>query len=209
MRSLATCLLIAASLPSNRADAQIPERRLGVNWRGTAPHLDFSAQDLLDDRRVHEQIESGLPRDIVIRLYAYLEGREQSVAFVARTCRVTHDLWELVYRVQLTTAAGSRTVSVPTLAEVVQRCLIVRNQPVGAAADFHTGERVYFAVLVEFAPLSTATVQRIRRWIARGGSTAGVNDEAFFGSFVSLFVNRRIGQAQRTVRFRSQVIAVP
>ena len=30
--------------------------------------------------------------------------------------------------------------------------------------------------------------------------------EAFFGSFVSLFVNRRIGSAERVLRFRSQTV---
>jgi hypothetical protein len=36
-----------------------------------------------------------------------------------------------------------------------------------------------------------------------------VETTAFFGSFVSLFVNQSIGAAERSIRFRSQALRVP
>ncbi|MEM9195753.1 MAG: hypothetical protein AAGF12_41690 [Myxococcota bacterium] len=123
-----------------------------------------------------------------------------------RSCRVVYDPWEEVYRVDLETETSDGTRTTGTLEEVVERCLVVRRAQL--TARYRRGRDVYFAALIEFNPLSPETVQRIRRWLARpGGGRSG--EDAFFGSFVSLFVNRRIGAAERTLRFRSQSVEVP
>jgi hypothetical protein len=86
----------------------------------------------------------------------------------------------------------------------------MRGLPVGGERVWSAqrGARVYFAVLVEFNPLSPDTVRRIRRWLADSGG-GPVHNDAFFGSFVSLFVNRRIGSAERAISFQSQPVRVP
>ncbi|MBW2461478.1 MAG: hypothetical protein JRH11_07515 [Deltaproteobacteria bacterium] len=192
-----------------QAQEQPPRRRLGVSFRGGPAHLTFSARDLLNaDAR--EKLASGLPQTVVMRVYAYAEGRSAPIAMSVRSCRVVYDLWEEVYRVQVESVNADRATTVSDLDEVLERCVISRRFPVGTAADYsrHRGRRVYFAVLFEFNPLSPDTVERIRRWLARptGGRVQG---EAFFGSFVSLFVNRRIGDAERLLSFRSQRVRVP
>ncbi len=152
---------------------------------------------------------SGLPQNIILRIYAYDRHGHRPIAVSARSCRVVYDLWEEVYRVQLQSVDGARTESYTSMQDVISRCLVVRGQPVGTAASYasRASDDVYFAVLVEFNPLSPQTVQRIRRWLARGGGR--FDNDAFFGSFVSIFVNRRIGAAERTLRFRSQPVGVP
>ncbi|RLB52343.1 MAG: hypothetical protein DRJ42_15100 [Deltaproteobacteria bacterium] len=200
-----------ASLSPSPAQAQEQpsRRRLGVSFRGGPAHLTFSARDLLNaDAR--EKLASGLPQTVVMRVYAYAVGRTAPIAMSVRSCRVVYDLWEEVYRVQVASVNADRATTVSDVDEVLERCVISRRFPVGTSADYagYRGRRVYFAVLFEFNPLSQDTVERIRRWLARptGGRVQG---EAFFGSFVSLFVNRRIGDAERVLRFRSQRVRVP
>ena len=62
----------------------------------------------------------------------------------------------------------------------------------------------FVGLLVEVNPLSKATLERIRRWVAlpRGAGDVSPGD-SLFGSFVGLFVTR-VPAADRTVTFRSQ-----
>lgn len=210
--SLAAALLAAAAaLPSGRAlaqDATLPQRRVGVHWEDGVPRVDFSAMDLVTPS-VRERLESMLHQRLVMRVYAYRENG-QPIAVSARECRVRYDSWQRDFVVDIADEHGDQTLSFETMTGVVRRCLTARRLTVGRAADYrpHAGERMYFAVLVELNPISPETVQRIRRWLASsGGSRAG--DEAFYGPMVSVFINRRIGAAERTLRFRSQLETVP
>ena len=203
------CWLAAAPVAEAQNPPSVTSRRIGVRWEGQVPHLTFSARDLVN-ADVRRKLDSGLPQTIVMRTYAYPGRGRRPVAIAPRSCRVVFDLWEEVYRVQIQTESEDRSVTVGSIDGVLERCLVSRRVAVGAVEDWRErgGDSVYFAVLVELNPLSPDTVQRIRRWLARpaGGRVEG---EAFFGSFVSLFVNRRIGDAERTVRFRSQAVEVP
>jgi hypothetical protein len=191
------------------AQEGVPQRRLGVSWDEGAPRLTFNARDLVN-REAREKLESGLPQTIAMRIYAYRDGESDPLAITVRSCRVVYDLWEEVYRVQVKTARHDRTYEEEELEGVLERCVIVRRGRIGRASAYRSvrGRRVYFAALFELNPMSTDDVERIRRWLARpsGGRVEG---EAFFGSFVSLFVNRRIGEAERIRRFRSQSVRVP
>ena len=208
---LTVALAVAAigAFPGARAQAQVAHRTIGVRWDHGAPQLSFSARDVVNSD-VRRKLESGLPQTIVTRVYAYPEAGGEPIAVALQSCRVVYDLWEEVYRVQVQTASSDRSESASSVEGVVRRCLTATNVPVGAAAQYvaRRATRVYFAALVEINPMSPDTVQRIRRWLARPGG-GRLEGDAFFGSFVSLFVNRRIGAAERTLSFRSQPVPVP
>lgn len=190
------------------AQGRVGTRRMGVRWNDSVPHLTFSVRDMVT-ADVRRKLASGLPQNLIMSVFAYRDGGGRALAVAPRSCRVVYDLWEEVYRVEVQTESVDRTYTVTRVREVVERCLVARGIRVGRKADYEgrRGSRVYFAALVEFNPLSPATVQRIRRWLAR--PSGRVESEAFFGSFVSLFVNQRIGQAERSIRFRSQTLEVP
>ena len=60
-------------------------------------------------------------------------------------------------------------------------------------------------------PISEDLLADVRRWLvqpARGQRRLGAGD-SFFGSFVSIFVNPRIEDSERQVRFVSQPFALP
>lgn len=186
----------------------VPQRRLGVHWRDGVPELHFSAVDLAD-AGVRRKLDSGLPETLIMRIYAYRESGEP-IAVAARSCRVRFDVWEERYDVEVRDSRQDRDESFPSSDEVLSRCLVADRIPVGSASDYRAfrGESIHFGVIIELNPLSPDTVQRLRRWLSRPAGGGRIGGEAFFGSFVSLFVNRRIGSAERSRRFRSQAIRV-
>ncbi len=192
-----------------RAEPAVPTRSMLVQWAGQMPRLSFSADDFVT-ASVAEKLGSGLPQRIVTRVYAYPEGGQQPITVTVLSCRVVYDLWEGVYRVQEQTASADRSRTVPDLKGVVQSCLNVRVMALGDHSTFarHRSKRIYFGALVELNPLSPDTVQRIRRWLSKSGG-GQLRGDAFFGSFVSIFVSRRMGSAEHTLAFRSNTFTVP
>ena len=208
--SLLAVAAVAGTQPRSARAQDVAGRTLGVRWSGGVPELHFSARDLATPA-LRRKLDSGLPQNVVMRVYAYRSSNNRTpIAVAPLSCRITRDFLEERYRVQVQSASGDRTESIATLEGVLRRCLEVRGLPVGGARAWtaHRGGRVYFAVLVEFNPLSPDTVWRIRRWLADSGG-GPVQNDAFFGSFVSLFVNRRIGAAERVLSFQSQPVRVP
>jgi hypothetical protein len=204
---VAAALALALSA-AQHAHAQARQRTMGVRWVNSGPRVSFSARDLVT-AEVRRKLDSGLPQTVVLRLYAYPESGGNPIALAPSTCRVAYDIWEEVYRVEIHASGVDRSERLSSLDAVLRRCFVATDFPVGQGSDFalRRGTRIYFAALLELNPLSPDTVQRIRRWLARPGGR--LDGDAFFGSFVSLFVNRRIGSAERELSFRSQAVLVP
>jgi hypothetical protein len=191
------------------ADPSIAVRPMAVSWLGHVPVLSFSGADFVD-AGVREKLGSGLPQRIVTRVYAYAEhGGDEPITVAALSCRVVYDLWEGVYRVQTQSETSDRSFVAADLPAVASACVDVRKLALGDMDLFsrHRGKRIYFAALIELNPLSPDTVQRIRRWLSKSGGD--MRGDAFFGSFVSIFVSRRMGSAERSLAFRSEMFSVP
>jgi len=199
--SIALCSL--AGFARAQDDAAIPERRMGIRWTNGVPEVHFSAADFVD-HHVREVLELGTPQTLVMRIYAF-SADGSPIALEPRSCRVVYLPWERIYRVQVRTRQRDVTEVHTSLDAVIGRCLVVEHMRVGTATDWagRSGQ-VYFAMMLELNPLSPETIQQLRRWLAQPAAGGRVGGDAFFGSFVSLFVNRRIGSADRTLRFRSQ-----
>jgi hypothetical protein len=206
-RLLAAALMLVAALV--RADGDAPVRSMLVRWVGATPQLSFSADDFVTTK-VAEKLNGGLPQRIVTRVYAYLDPEDDPLTVTVLSCRVAYDLWEGLYRVQVQTESSDRSFAVADLRAVMRACLDVRALSIGTAERFarHRGKRVYFAALLELNPLSRDTVQRIQRWLSKSGE-GQLRGDAFFGSFVSIFVSRRMGSAEHTLAFRSETFAIP
>ena len=147
---------------------------------------------------------------IVMRTYAYGADASTPISVAVRRCQVVYDIWAAHYDVDIRTEHDDRSRTIDTLEGVIDACLVADHVTIGDAAAWRGrhGERVSFAVLVELNPVTADMVQRIRGWLARpeGG---GARDEAFFGSFVSLFVTRQMGDAEATLSFHSQEVTCP
>lgn len=186
------------------AENAVRRRTMGMVVRQGVPHLYFSARDLVD-AEVAKKLDSGLPQRIAVQHFVYAPPREEPVSAAGHNCRVVYDLWQAVYRIDFEVlGAATTSMAVRTQAEVLERCLVMRNVPLGPPHLYAGVRQIYVASLIQLNPLSTLTVARIRRWLARPRNDYSVESKSFFGSFVSLFVNDRIGAAERVLRLRSQ-----
>lgn len=203
-------LLVPFALQGQSHSRAISYRKLGVNWKNDIPYLSYSARDFVNSFVVR-RFQSGLPQSVTVRTYAYPTKGRSPVAISLRTCRVTYDLWEESYHVQI--KAENRNVyrSMNSLDAVKRTCLVFLKDRIGRASNYRNlrGSSIYFAVIVELNAISDDTVERMRRWLARSEEGSKMSSGAFFGSFVSIFVNRRIGSAERILRFRSPLHRVP
>lgn len=202
----AALAVLALALP---AHAQVGTRSMGVTFHEGAPDVSFSAADFADDA-VRRRLSHGLLQTIVMRTYAYGADGSTPVAVAVRSCHVVYDIWAAHYSVDVRTEASDRSLTLESIDAVISTCLVADHVVVGDADAWRGrhGQHVTFGVVVELNPVTPDMVQRIRGWLARpeGGAAP---DDAFFGSFVSLFVTRQIGDAERTLRFRSQELTCP
>jgi len=204
--SLSVSVLLAPAI--GWGQAKVPQREMTVSWSGRTPSVSFSGRKFLT-APVIKKLKSGLPQRIVTRVYAYRERGKKPISAAVSSCRVVYDLWEGAYRVERSTQTAANAHTATTIAQVAGLCLD-HKLTLGNVGAFESnrGKPIYFAVIVELNPLSPDTLRRIRRWLSRSGS-GQLEGDAFFGSFVSIFVTRRMGSAERTMTFRSRTMGVP
>lgn len=207
---LLTFLIGPVALQGQSGSSAIASRKLGVNWKNEVPYLSYSARDFVNSFVV-KRLQSGLPQSVVTRAYAYPTKGRSPVAVSLRTCRITYDLWEESYQVQIRTENRSTYRSINSLEAVKRTCFVFIKDRIGYPSNYRIlrGSLIYFAVIIELNAISDRTVERMRRWLARSEEGSKMTGGAFFGSFVSIFVNRRIGSAERVLRLRSPQHRVP
>jgi hypothetical protein len=170
--------------------------RMSVNYR-----------DVVDNATV-AKLKGGLPTTIVMSAYVFRESGGPWVAATYKTCRVIFDLWEEVYRIEISQAGlPKEDQASATLEGVLRRCGEADRLPVTGRSVLPAPGTYYLAALVEVNPVSPDMLDRIKRWVSRptDTSTAAPGD-ALFGSFVGLFV-ARIGRADRQLSFRTQAFS--
>ena len=168
--------------------------RMSVNYR-----------DVVDAATV-AKLKGGLPTTIVMSAYVFREGGGPWVAATFKTCRVIFDLWDEVYRIEIS-QAGLPKEDQPsaTLEGVLRRCAEADRLPVAGRTLLPSPGPYYLGAMVEVNPVSPDMLDRIKRWVSRptDSSRTGAPGDALFGSFVGLFV-ARIGRADRQLSFRTQ-----
>src|SRR6185295_6879255 len=96
------------------------------------------------------------------------------------------------------------TVAAPDLA--IWHATALMHFPVTEGWRLRPNARYVVLVRGDLNPISEDLLADVRRWLmlpARGQRRIGAGD-SFFGSFVSIFVNPRIEDSERQVRFVSQ-----
>ncbi len=188
----ALVLLVAAV-----AAAQLEPRDVEVVWTRGTPKISFSAKDLVDDR-VRIELASGLRKRIVVTVASHLKSSNWQLAVRQFGCDVTRDLWEDGYLVRI----GAQSERLKTLDEVLDRCLKVDGLFVGEPKSYEPreGREIYFSIKAEFNPISKKQCRELIR-------PSSADDPV--GPITVNIVRRRICKAERTVRFRSEVLRVP
>jgi hypothetical protein len=202
MRRAAVLLLLCATAGRALADdGEVRHMRFGErdgNLIMTGSFTDLFTQDLLD------QLSNGFTTTIVVRAYLYAAGETVPVAEQDGELRVVYDLWDEVYLVQVTDPLGERNLRESSRAEALRDATTLVEFPVCPMATMQAGKSYYVGLVALANPVSADLLAEVRRWLLRSGGSIG--SDSFFGSFVSVFVNPHIDEADRTLRFRSQLI---
>ena len=111
------------------------------------------------------------------------------------------------FRLRVTRGAGPDVrLEARTPDEAIARATTLWQLPVADAARLRPGATYVLAFRGDLNPISDELMADVRRWIvqpARGERRIGTGD-SFFGSFVSIFVNPRLDDSERQLRFLSQ-----
>ena len=206
MVSPVTAQAQAPAAPTN--PDQLPRRQATFLWdkQEKGPDLlmaSFSYVDVIDNA-FRSKLSNGLPHVIVMRAYFWREGEADPVALAARTCRITFDLWEEVYRLKISGPGGERDTAALNVDGVLRQCFEARKLQVTDRSLVTAGKPHFLGVIVEVNPVNAQMVEQMRKWVTRPAGSTGIGPgDALFGSFVGLFV-RSIGKSERTLLFRTQ-----
>lgn len=190
---------------------ELPRRQANFAWdknpktKQTLLRASFSFRDVVD-RAMADKLTSGLPTVIAARAYLLREGDAHPVALAVRTCRIVYDLWDEVFRLRISSAGGERDAAALNVEGVLRQCAEARDLPIADRALLASGKPHFLGVIVEVNPVSPQMLAQMRQWVSRPAGSTGIGPgDALFGSFVGLFV-RQLGNADRTLRFRTQAI---
>ncbi len=204
----ATALAQAAAAPGDAA--KLAERQATYGWEKQAngPDLMVASFSFVDvaDAAIRQKLSSGLASVIVMRAYAFREGSADPIALAARTCRVAYDLWDEVYRLEISGPGGGRNSAALNVEGVLRQCFETRKLTVADRSLLTAGKPHFLGVIVEVNPVNAQMVAAMRQWVSRPAGSTGIGPaDALFGSFVGLLM-RQTGTADRTLRFRTQAI---
>jgi hypothetical protein len=203
-RLLAVIAAWMLALSPAAADNGVESQRMSFTENGGTLYVTTSLTRLFD-ARAYEKLENGLAAVVVIRLWVYPEGKAKQLGFVLLHRRCIYDLWREFYTCALTGPDGRRTYKVKFKTAALTLLTGLDNVPI---ADVTKGP-VVVAAIAELNPVSKETMAEVRRWLSQGSGGGLDRGGSFFGSFVSVFVNLKIPEADRVLRVRSQPYTSP
>jgi hypothetical protein len=203
--ALAALLIVGTHRSAAAQEAEILVRRMGFAERGRHLVLTTSFTEIFD-REAFERISSGFPTKVAVRLYVYLKSRTDApVSLALLELEVVYDLWDEVYVVRSRGPLGEKQQRIRSRAQAVRALTELDRMPIAPLDRLAIGPHHFVAMVVELNPVSEELLAEMRRWLSRpAGETSLDSSSSFFGSFVSVFVNPKLEQADRTLRIRSQ-----
>ena len=158
----------------------------------------------LFDSAAYEALGSGFPSTVVIRMWVYDKKSENPIAFQLLQRRVVYDLWDDVYTVRLDGPGGRKTVEVKERSKAFTLLTSMDHLAIAPLTDVPYETHHVLAMVAELNPVSKETLAEVRRWLSQDTSGGLDRGGSFFGSFVSVFVNPKVAEADRVLRVRSQ-----
>jgi hypothetical protein len=198
----AILLLVLASLPAHADDDRPELQRMDVFERSPDLTVTTSAVGKLFDLEAFQALSSGFATNVLIRIWCYPKEGGEPIRFTAIVRSAVYDLWDEVYTVKACDTC--KPVRVKSPAEALKILTSLVDTPVAKLADMPIGDQFYLAIRADLNPVSKETLAEVRRWLSQGTGGGLDRGGAFFGSFVSVFVNPKIAEADRILRVRSQ-----
>ncbi len=202
MRALASCsvaLVVLVALPARADDLEL--QRMRFIERG--PSLTVTTKvNKLFDTSAYNALKSGFVSTVVLQTWVYPKSSTSPIAWTRDRRTVVYDLWDEVYTVRL--CEKCKPIKVKYQSEAFKLLTEMTDHPVAALPDIPYDDIYYLAIRVDLNPVSPETLTEVRRWLSQGTGGGLDRGGVFFGSFVSVFVNPRIADADRVLRVRSQ-----
>jgi hypothetical protein len=189
-------------------DTEVAAIKLGfTEHRGTLVVDELGLGSLLFDPPAYRKLkESPLPTIIAVRLYVYRQGEEEPIAYRFMTARIVYDLWLEQYEVRVDSPKGRDSGHFSRLDQAYKMMTQIANLPITELGAIAIGPHYYLGVIAELNPVSSETLAEMRRWLSRPAAATSLDrGTSFFGSFVSIFVNAKVPEADRVARARSQL----
>jgi hypothetical protein len=158
----------------------------------------------LFDAAGYESLSTGISSTVVIRIQVTPRESDTPVAEQLIRRSVVYDVWDEIYTVELDQPGGTRKVKVKYRAEALKWLTAIEDLPIARLAVLPYEQVFVLKMVVELNPVSKETLAEVRRWLSQGAGGGLDRGGAFFGSFVSVFYNPKIADADRVLRIRSQ-----
>ncbi|MDQ3370897.1 MAG: hypothetical protein M3680_36220 [Myxococcota bacterium] len=200
---LALIGLGVVALPA-RADDEQPElHRMRFIERGQNLTVTANPSPMgrLFDSAAYGALDSGFTSTVVIRIWIYPRDSSNPVSFVLLQRQVLYNLWDEVFELRID---GKAPIKEKRQSEALKRLTAIEDIPIARLASLPYDQVYLLAMQVELNPVSKETLAEVRRWLSQGTGGGLERGGAFFGSFVSVFVNPKIPEADRVIRIRSQ-----
>src|SRR5688572_21518302 len=88
-----------SSLP--KTPAALPIRNAEITLDNRIVRVTMTYRDVID-AEITKKLTSGLPTTVVMRGYVFRETGGDPIALTAKTCRIVYDLWDEIFRIQIT-----------------------------------------------------------------------------------------------------------
>jgi len=213
------CLAVALAAAALSAEAavaraapgdQIPRRTAGFGVTRGQLLVSVGLQDLFGPAE-RQRLTSGFATRVLIRVALEEPGADEPVAVAFQRTEIVYDIWDEKFRLRVTRGRGPEVhVEARTPDEAIARAATLWQFPLVEAGRLRPGTSYVLACRGDLNPVSEEMLSDVRRWLAqpaRGGGRVRAGD-SFFGSFVSVFVNPRIDDSERQVRFLSQLFTL-
>jgi hypothetical protein len=215
LAAFAACVVTWVLLHGVAAHAAdpLPVRVTGVETDGGKLTVSVGLQDLISGAE-RQRLSSGFATRILVRVYLHEEGSDEPVSVAFQRAEIVYDLWDERFRIRVTRDSGA-DIQADARApdDAVWRACALWHFPVADLRRLRPGARYFLAFRADLNPISEELQADVRRWLVqppRGQRRVGAGDSVF-GSFVSIFINPRIEDSERQLRFLSQpfTLSVP
>ncbi|HSD91053.1 MAG TPA: DUF4390 domain-containing protein [Kofleriaceae bacterium] len=204
MRAILVAIALVAVVGRASAQDDAPElQRMRFIERDTNLTVTTNISKLFDSAS-YEGLQSGFPSTIVIATAVYPRNGSDPVTVGKEVRTIVYDLWDEQYVIRIEGAGGRKTKKVKYRAEALKILTAVEDMPIARLADIPYEDIFYLRLTVQLNPVSKETLAEVRRWLSQGTGGGLDRGGVFFGSFVSVFVNPKIADADRVLRIRSQ-----
>lgn len=206
-RRLALVALVALAFGSPRAWADDDDRPEVQRMRFIEREKQLTVTGniaKLFDQAAYEALQTGFPTTIRIGIAVYPKKGSDPVSVALEQRTIVYDLWDEQYILRFDGPAGRKTRKIKYRAEALKLLTAIEDLPIGLLSRFPYDDIFYLRLTAQLNPVAPETLAEVRRWLSQGTGGGLDRGGVFFGSFVSVFVNPKIAEADRVLRIRSQ-----